>query len=39
LIDPPQFTRAADGPADVIVWFVRQAAELRSRPSTTTGPG
>lgn len=28
LTDPPDFTRAADGPADLIVWFVRSAAGL-----------
>lgn len=28
LIDPPAFVPADDGPADVIVWFVRTAAEL-----------
>jgi hypothetical protein len=28
LTDPPPVTRAAAGPADVVVWFVRSAAEL-----------
>ena len=28
LTDPPEITGAATGPADVIVWFVRAAAEL-----------
>ena len=28
LTDAPDVTPAVDGPADVIVWFVRQAAEL-----------
>jgi len=28
LTDPPDFTPAVDGPADVVVWFVRQATEL-----------
>lgn len=28
LTDPPDMVRIADGPADVVIWFVRTAAEL-----------
>lgn len=28
LTDPPDVTRAGDGPADVVIWFVRATAEL-----------
>ena len=28
LTDPPDVIRADDGPADILVWFVRTAAEL-----------
>jgi hypothetical protein len=28
LADPPPFTDIDDGPADVVIWFVRSAAEL-----------
>lgn len=28
LVDPPPITAVGDGPADVLIWFVRAAAEL-----------
>lgn len=28
LTDPPEIVRADDGPVDIVIWFVRAAAEL-----------
>lgn len=28
LVDPPAFVRATEGPADVVLWFVRAEAQL-----------